>query len=65
MSRRSSNSVSGLLIGLAVGAVVVAVFRRWATSQALLGPQSGAALPPDSRLPARSGGAAMHTLSTT
>jgi len=65
LSRQRSNSVSGLLIGLAIGAVVVAVYRRWAISQALLGPQSAAALPPDSRLPARNGGAAMQTLSTT
>ena len=76
MSRRGSNPVSGLLIGLAIGAVVVAVYRRWAASQALLGPQSraalppgsrqsGAAVPPGSRLPARRGGVAMQTLSTT
>jgi hypothetical protein len=65
MSRRGSNPVSGLLIGLAIGAVVVAVYRRWAASQALLGPQSRVALPPGSRLPARRGGVAMQTLSTT
>ena len=65
MSRRGSNPVSGLLIGLAIGAVVVAVYRRWAASQALLGPQSRAALPPGSRLPARRGGVAIQTLSTT
>src|SRR5436309_11841898 len=66
MSRRGPNPVSGLLIGLAIGAVVVAVYRRWAASQALLGPQSRAALPPGSRLPARRGGVAMQkTLSTT
>src|SRR5437016_1092947 len=69
MSRRSSSPVAGMLIGFVVGAVVVAVYRRRAAaaSQALLGPQSEAALPPGGRLPARSGseGMAMQTLSTT
>ena len=56
---------SRFLIGLALGAAAVAIYRQRANLQALAGPRIGAALPHGSRAPVPSGASTVQNMLST
>ncbi len=65
MSGAGSNPVPTILIGLAVGAAALAVYRRRSSLPALLGPGGTLALPPTSRALISSGGSTVQNMLAT